>query len=308
MLTEHMKSVAAHIFAVKRYALHDGPNIRMTIFFKGCPLACWWCHNPEGIDFHSKVLFLADKCVGCGECVGHCPEKALRLAEEGVVRNNDKCTSCATCVQVCPALAHEATGRNMSIAEIVAEIKKDLPFFDQSGGGITCSGGEPLSQPESLLALLRASGQLGIHRTVDTSGFARVETLLEVAQHCELFLYDIKHMDSTIHERFTGVANELILSNLRALSDNGHAIRVRIPLIGGVNDDEKNIRATGAFVAGCKGVQGIDILPYHPSATAKYRKLGQLYKGAALAAPTKAHIAEIADALRKYIVDVNIGG
>lgn len=303
-----MKPLSADIFAIKRYALHDGPNIRTTIFFKGCPLACWWCHNPEGIDFLPKMLFLAEKCVGCGECIAHCPKKALSMTQEGIRRAEESCTSCGACAEICPALAHEATGRSVSITEIVAEVIKDLAFFDQSAGGITCSGGEPLSQPESLLALLKAFGRLGIHRAVDTSGFARVETLLEVARHCELFLYDIKHMDSTIHTRFTGVANDLILSNLQALSDNGHAIRVRIPLIMGVNDDEKNIRATGAFAARCKGVQGIDILPYHPSATAKYRKLGEVYKGVALAAPPRASLNEIADTLRKFNIDVNIGG
>jgi pyruvate formate lyase activating enzyme len=196
----------------------------------------------------------------------------------------------------------------MNIAEIVAEITKELPFFDQSGGGITCSGGEPLSQPESLLALLQACGRLGIHRVVDTSGFAGTETLLGVARHTELFLYDLKHMDSTIHKQYTGVANDLILNNLKVLGDSGQAIRVRIPLLGGINDDERNIRATGAFVAGCKGVQGLDVLPYHPSATAKYRKLGQIYQGAAFAAPTKAHLASVVDLLKKYISDVNIGG
>jgi pyruvate formate lyase activating enzyme len=196
----------------------------------------------------------------------------------------------------------------MSITEIVAEIKKELPFFDQSGGGITCSGGEPLSQPASLLALLQACGQLNIHRAVDTSGFAKTETLLQIARHVELFLYDLKHMDSTIHKRYTGVANELILNNLKTLGDSGQAIRVRIPLIGGINDDEQNIRATGAFVAGCKGVQGIDVLPYHSSATAKYRKLRQTYQGAAFAAPAKAHLESVVDLLKNYIIDVNIGG
>jgi pyruvate formate lyase activating enzyme len=303
-----MNAPSANIFAIKRYALHDGPNIRTTIFFKGCPLACWWCHNPEGIDFATKILYLAQKCVGCGQCLDRCPEKALHRTNEGVQRSEDTCTSCADCVEVCPALAHEATGRVMSIAEIVAEIKKELPFFDQSGGGITCSGGEPLSQPASLLALLQACGQLGIHRVVDTSGFAKTATLLQVARHAELFLYDLKHMDSTIHKRYTGVANELILNNLKTLGDSGQAIRVRIPLIGGINDDEHNIRATGAFVAGCKGVQGIDVLPYHPAATAKYRKLGRTYQGAAFAAPAKAHMESVVDLLKNYIIDVNIGG
>ncbi|MFH0782048.1 MAG: glycyl-radical enzyme activating protein [Pseudomonadota bacterium] len=303
-----MNTLFANIFAVKRYALHDGPNIRTSVFFKGCPLSCIWCHNPEGIGFTSKILYLAEKCVGCGECIEHCPEKALHFSSKGVNRMDDKCTSCAICVQTCPALAHEATGRRMSIAEIITDIKKEMPFFDQSGGGITCSGGEPLSQPESLQALLQACGQLGIHRALDTSGFAPTATLLNIARYTDLFLYDLKHMDNDTHKRYTGVANDLILSNLQALGNNGHTIRVRIPLIGGVNDDEKNIHATGAFVAGCKGVQGIDLLPYHPSATAKYRKLDLKYEGAHLTTPTKTHIAEVENLLKSYGIEVNIGG
>lgn len=303
-----MHSLSATIFAIKRYALHDGPNIRTTIFFKGCPLACRWCHNPEGIDFKIQLLNLTEKCVGCGECLDRCPEKALRLTSEGIRRDNRRCTSCRTCIDTCPALAHESTGWVMSIADIVTEIKKELPFFDQSGGGITCSGGEPLCQPDSLRALLRACGALGIHRAVDTSGFAATATLLDIARHTELFLYDLKHMDSNRHKQLTGVTNELILANLAALSNNGHAVRVRIPLIGGVNDDAENIRATGAFVAGCKGVQGIDVLPYHPSATAKYRKLGRQYKGLALTVPSRDHLAGILQLLREYITDVHIGG
>ncbi|MFH2092024.1 MAG: glycyl-radical enzyme activating protein [Pseudomonadota bacterium] len=303
-----MNTLTARIFAIKRYALHDGPNIRTTIFFKGCPLACQWCHNPEGIDFASKVVFLAEKCVGCGDCVQCCPEKALQLNNKGIYRDNEKCTSCAACVQACPALAHEAIGKIMSVAEIVAEIKKELPFIEQSGGGITCSGGEPLRQPESLLALLEACGKLGIHRAVDTSGFAPTQILLKVACHTDLFLYDLKHMDSIVHERFTGVGNELILKNLQMLSNNGHTIRVRIPLIRAVNDDDKNIRATGAFIARCKGVQGIDLLPCHPFATAKYRKLGLDYAGVKFKAPNREQISRVLEILKQYIADVNIGG
>ena len=308
MLNTKMNELTAHIFAIKRYALHDGPNIRITIFFKGCPLSCHWCHNPEGIDFAAKFLFLAEKCVGCGECIALCPNDAIHLVDKGSVRDEDSCTSCGTCVDTCPALAHEPTGKSMKISEIVEEVQKEMIFFEHNDGGITCSGGEPLSQPESLLALLQACGRLGIHRAVDTSGYAPTKTLLQVARHTEFFLYDIKHMDSETHKHFTGVGNELILSNLKAIGDNGAAIRVRIPLIGGVNDDIKNIEATGAFVAGCKGIEGIDILPYHPSATSKYRKLGQTYPGAALTTPDKTHLAAIVDSLKKHIVDVNIGG
>ena len=308
MLSNDMNELTAHIFAIKRYALHDGPNIRITIFFKGCPLACHWCHNPEGIDFTEKILFLAEKCVGCGECITLCPNNALRPVDKGIIRDEARCTSCGTCLRTCPALAHETTGTSMKISEIVKEVQKEMVFFEHNNGGITCSGGEPLSQPESLIALLQACGRLGIHRAVDTSGFAPTKTLLQVARHTEVFLYDLKHIDSDIHKRFTGVGNELILGNLKTLGDSGAAIRVRIPLIGGVNDDEKNIEATGAFIAGCKGVQGIDVLPYHPSATAKYRKLGRTYPGATFTTPSKAHLAAVVDSLKKHIVDVKIGG
>lgn len=303
-----MTALSATIFAIKRYALHDGPNIRTTIFFKGCPLNCRWCHNPEGLDPQIRIVTMAEKCAGCGLCLVKCPEKALDLTSAGLLRADELCTSCRACIDICPALAHEPTGWRMPIADIVAEIKKELPFFDQSGGGITCSGGEPLGQPESLRALLQACGALGIHRAVDTSGFAPTATLLEIGQHTELFLYDLKHLDSHRHQQLTGVANDLILTNLKALSDNGHAIRVRLPLIGGVNDDTENIKATGAFVAGCKGVQGIDVLPYHPSATAKYRKLGRVYPGGALTAPSREHLAMVLELLNEYITDISIGG
>jgi pyruvate formate lyase activating enzyme len=303
-----MTSQLATIFAIKRYALHDGPNIRTTIFFKGCPLACHWCHNPEGMDFKIKILNLAEKCVGCGECIQNCRDNVLRMTADGIRRDEDRCTMCRVCIDTCPALAHESTGWQLSIEELVAEIEKDLPFFDQSGGGITCSGGEPLCQPESLMALLQACGALGIHRAVDTCGFAPTETLLRIATQTDLFLFDLKHMDSNIHKQYTGVANELILHNLKALAATGKPIRIRIPLIAGVNDDEKNIQATGAFAAGCSGVEGIDVLPYHPSATAKYRKLSRNYQGKFLTAPSAETVARVVETLKKYRNDIRIGG
>lgn len=302
-----MTAPAATIFAIKRYALHDGPDIRTTIFFKGCPLACHWCHNPEGIDFVVDILSLAEKCVGCGECLGNCPARALELTPAGIHRDHDRCTLCGTCIDTCPALAHEPTGRRIGLDELVMEISKDLPFFDQSGGGITCSGGEPLCQPEFLHAFLAACGRLGIHRAVDTSGFAPTATLLRIAEIADLFLFDLKLMDSTRHRRYTGVDNQIILANLKSLAATGKPVRIRIPLIDGVNTDEENIHASGAFAAGC-AVEGIDILPYHPSATAKYRKLKKNYQGTSFTAPTAETLARIVEILEHYSDDVRIGG
>lgn len=303
-----MNSVQTTIFAIKRYALHDGPNIRTTIFFKGCPLSCHWCHNPEGIEFGLRLLSLEEKCIGCGECIDVCPENALRLSGEGVDRDSNRCILCGACIETCPALAHEATGWSISTEDLLAELKKDLPFFDQSGGGVTISGGEPLCQPQGLLALLQGCETLGIHRAVDTSGYVPTATLMEIAPYVDLFLYDIKHMDSSRHHQLTGVANDTILQNLKVLSESGREIRVRIPLMGGINDSEENIRATAIFAASCKGVQGIDVLPYHPSATAKYRKLSIDYQGGNVAAPTKQDLARVSALLKEYISDVRIGG
>ena len=296
------------IFAIKRYALHDGPNIRTTIFFKGCPLGCHWCHNPEGIEREIRVVTLAEKCVGCGECIEVCPEDALDLSKGTIHRNTELCSNCGHCVEICPALSHEAVGRETDTAQIMTEIKKDLPFFDQSCGGVTFSGGEPLMQPEFLLDLLQQCGTLEIHRTVDTSGFAPAEILLTVAEHTDLFLYDIKHMDDKKHRFFTGVSNELILHNLKTLSAAGKHIRVRIPLISGINDDEKNIRATGLFLTEIAPMQGIDILPHHNSGRGKYRKLGLKYPGSKMKCPEESRINRTVSILREYGLEVHLGG
>jgi len=308
LLINLMHTINSTIFAIKRYALHDGPNIRTTIFFKGCPLSCHWCHNPEGIDFKIKILTFPEKCVGCGECMENCRERALQLSPSGPSRNAENCNFCRNCIDTCPALVHEATGLEMTTDQLLLEIKKDLPFYNQTGGGVTFSGGEPLCQPVGLLALLKACGALGIHRTVDTSCFVPSEILLQVAEHTDLFLVDLKLMDDAQHRHYTGVSNELILHNLRLLASGGRQVRVRLPLIPSVNDDEKNVRATGAFVAGCKGIQGIDVLPYHPSATAKYKKLGMKYKGDDFKVPSTELTSKIQAILQQYISDVRIGG
>ena len=303
-----MKAESPTIFAIKRYALHDGPNIRTTIFFKGCPLGCHWCHNPEGIEREVRIITHSEKCVGCGACVEVCPEDALSLSRGIIQRDMDLCSQCGNCVDICPALSHEAIGWKTETQLLMAEIKKDLPFFDQSDGGVTFSGGEPLMQPGFLLELLKECGRLDIHRAVDTSGFAPTETVMSIAEHTDLFLFDIKHMDSEKHRFFTGVTNELILRNLKTLSTAGHLLRARIPLISGVNDDETNIRATGLFLIQCPSVQGVDILPFHPSGKAKYRKLAVNYQGKEMKSPKNDRINRAVSILKEYGLDVHVGG
>ncbi len=266
------------IFAVKGYAIHDGPNIRTTIFFKGCPLSCWWCHNPEGIDPDIALVWDKEKCIGCHGCLDHCRGSALTDTGTAISWNRDLCRRCYACVDLCPSLALSATGHEVTVDEVMDIIQKDIPFFDQSGGGVTFSGGEPLLQPEFLLALLRACGRLGLHRTVDTSGFASESVLLTVLPETDLFLFDLKLMDSGRHRLYTGVPNEPIHRNLRLLIRNRKAVRIRLPLIPGINDDAENLKATGNFVASL-GLTAIDLLPFHRGAEAKYRKLQRPYKG-----------------------------
>ena len=296
------------LFAIKRYALHDGPDLRVTVFLKGCPLTCLWCHNPEGMRPGPEIIRQRDKCAGCGECVPACPRGALSTGAGGIERDADLCTACGTCAEVCPALSHEAIGRRWTVGEVVAEIEKELPFFEGTRGGVTFSGGEPLAQPDFLEGLLIACGRLGLHRAVDTSGFAPVGTVRRIAAHADLFLFDLKHMDPAAHLRATGVDNALIHDNLRLAATAGTEVRLRLPLVPGINDDEDNIRRTGLFAASLPGVRGIDVLPYHAAAKGKYAKLGRPYPGRDIPAPDPARVDRAVNILQDCGLAVRIGG
>lgn len=297
------------IFDIKRYSINDGPGIRVTIFFKGCPLNCRWCHNPESISPKIQKLFTASKCIGCEECCRACPVQACRLTPEGIVTDDGLCTLCGKCAEACPTLATEMSGRYRSVDELLKIIDKERPFFDQSRGGVTFSGGEPLLYPDFLIEILDACGRQQIHRAVDTSGFVKIETLLRVAKYTDLFLYDLKMIDSDKHKLYTGVDNRLILENLKVLAENGAAIRVRIPLIGGVNDDDASIEAAAAFVAGLSGEKKpVDLLPFHDLAKGKVLKLGQERDLTGLSEPTQEELDRVVKTFAEHGLVASVGG
>lgn len=296
-------------FDIKRYSINDGPGIRVTVFLKGCPLSCVWCHNPESISTKVQKMYSHSKCIGCSDCVEHCPENALTLTNEGIITQVEACTLCGICAEVCPTKAMEMTGKLDTVDNIMKMIVRETVFMDQSEGGVTFSGGEPLRQSEFLIELLDACGRNGIHRTVDTSGFANTETLLEVAKRTDHFLYDLKMMNSEKHKKYTGVPNEKILSNLKILSETGASINIRIPFIKGVNSDNENMEETAIFIAGLSGEKKIvNLLPYHNIMTKKYQKLGGDYHQDELSEPSMEDKKTALAIFEKHGIKAIIGG
>jgi pyruvate formate lyase activating enzyme len=296
------------IFDIKRYSIHDGPGIRTTLFFKGCPLRCAWCHNPESQAAAEEMMFRSRRCQRCGACVEACPEGAIGWSEDGPLTDWSRCVRCGACALECYAEARERIGRTLTVAEAMAEIERDVAFYDQSGGGVTFSGGEPLQQPEFLGALLRACQEREIHTAVDTSGFAPWETLEGLRADVDLFLYDLKIMDEARHRQFTGASNALILENLRRLSAMRHALLIRIPVIPGVNADFESVRELGAFIAGLPQVSGVELLPYHRIALDKYERLNLPYGLPEVQPPSEVQMREIAQQLAQWGLAVRQGG
>jgi pyruvate formate lyase activating enzyme len=304
-----MAVISGIIFDIKRYAINDGPGIRTTVFLKGCPLSCIWCHNPESVSFKPQKMYNVSKCIGCGKCVSACPNLACRLTKEGIVTDPTLCRECGGCADVCPTKAAEMSGRSATVDSIMKIIGEEVIFYDQSGGGVTFSGGEPLAQPEFLTALLTACGEGEIHRTVDTSGFASTEILLNVAEETDFFLYDLKVMDPEKHKRLTGVDNKKILDNLRILAEAGADIAIRIPLIRGINDDAGNIDETARFVSNLAGSKKeVHLIPFHNIAEGKYAKLGVPYNPEEMKEPTEAEQNAAVKHFERYGVSAQIGG
>jgi pyruvate formate lyase activating enzyme len=296
------------VFDIKRYAIHDGPGIRTTVFFKGCPLRCRWCHNPESWKDNPEPALRRNRCLRCGRCVQTCPQNAISLTENLPLTDPEKCTLCGECIETCPGGAREIIGRRMTVAEVMTEIEKDIIFYDESAGGATFSGGEPLMQAEFLLALLNQCRKKQIHTAVDTSCCAQPDVVDAVAKKTDLFLCDLKHTDSDAHRRLTGVENTLIFANIKRLSHAGKRIIIRIPIIPGFNDDPENIEATGKFAASLPGVIRIDILPYNPGGTEKARRLAAAIDLIQVEIPNDQRMNSIAALLGKYGFEVKIGG
>lgn len=297
------------IFDIKRYAINDGPGIRIVIFLKGCNLNCAWCHNPESISTETERMYAPAKCIMCGTCMMACPEKAITLTSEGIITDAELCNMTGRCATVCPTKAIELSGKLMSVAEIMKEIEKERVFFDQSGGGVTFSGGEPLLQSKFLIELLDECGKRGIHRAIDTAGLANTEIILEVAKRTDLFLYDLKLMDSEKHREWVGVPNEKILENLKLLAETEAKIIIRIPLIGGVNDDADNMKATARFVSELSGEKKqVNLLPYHKIAQTKYQKLGRPEEFQLLEEPTKEAQQQAIAIFQEFGIKASIGG
>lgn len=298
------------IFDIKRYSINDGPGIRVTVFLKGCPLSCTWCHNPESQSPKIQKLYTSSRCIGCGKCVEACPDNALMLTPgSGIVTDFEQCNLCGNCADVCPSRAMEISGSQLSIDEIMIAIRKETLLMDTSSGGVTFSGGEPLQHPDLLVSLLKACGNEGIHRAVDTSGYAKWEILRKVSAYTDLFLYDIKHMDPEMHKQFTGVSNDLILDNLKLLAGIDCKIAIRIPLIEGFNTDKLNISRTAAFIAALpENARTVQLLPYHNIASKKYEKLGGYYNPGHLSEPSEKTISNCMEIFNAYGLSATIGG
>jgi len=306
-LGEEALGATARVFNIQRFSIQDGPGIRTTVFFQGCPLGCTWCHNPEGRTSEAVLPFHKNLCRSCFTCRAACPENAILEGPDARVDRN-KCTLCMKCAMACPYAALTVSGKVMNVDEIFNQVSRDTVFYRNSGGGVTASGGEPLVQAEAVIELFRRCRDRGIRTALDTCGSVSWEVLEEVSSLADLVLYDLKGLDSGKHKEWTGIGNEVILDNLLRLSwGRTGDVRIRVPLIPGFNDCPEDLERMAEFLRRIP-VQGLDVLPYHSFGEAKYRALGLTYRLTGVPDYDHRLAEERISTLRAAVADVTIGG
>ena len=286
-----------NITNIQKFSIHDGDGIRTTVFFKGCPLKCEWCHNPETQRFEKEMQVDREKCTGCGTCASVCPNGAVRMTEDHRPSWDPKaCTFCGKCENFCPAGSREIVGREYTVKELTKELMKDQMFYEESGGGVTFSGGEVMSMDmDFILAMAKELKRQDVTLTIDTCGYVPYERFEKILPYVNTFLYDVKVMDPELHKKYMGTDNKLILENLVRLSQDGARIYIRIPTIKEVNGNEENMKETIAFLKEHDiHPAGVNLLPYHDTGSGKYAKLGMEYKGTDLHAPDKEEMEALA--------------
>jgi len=304
----HNTGITGCVFNVERFATRDGPGIRTTVFLKGCSLRCLWCSNPESMQPLPQLFFFENLCQRCGQCVPVCPNNATSAnpGDGAISIDRSLCTGCGKCVEVCPAKAREISGKIMTVDEVMEEVRKDSLFYQNSGGGVTVSGGEPTLQPEFVRELLRQCQQAAFHTCLDTCGVVQTEVLAGILEYTDLVLFDNKHMDTEKHKEITGADNKLILENLKMIVAQGKPVIIRLPLVPEHNDSEENIRDLATLMNEL-GLTRIDLLPYHSLGKTKYERLGIEYKLADLKPHESNQVDQIKAILESYGLQVGIG-
>ncbi len=293
------------IFNIQKFSLHDGPGIRTTVFMKGCSLACKWCSNPESMNWNQEIMTHNVRCIGCKKCAEACPVGAIVFTERGREIDWEKCNNCLECARVCPAKAIECIGYYMTVEEVMKKVESDRTFYENSNGGMTVSGGEPLVQPEFVRELLKKCQEKGIHTTLDTTGNAPWQNIESVLEYVDLVLQDIKHTDTGMHKKGTSVGNELILENAKKIAKRKR-IWIRMPLIPEFNDSEVNIKKVAEFASDI-GAEKVSVLPYHELGSSKYPDLGRVYSMQGTKPPEKKVVERVRKTIESYGLKVEIG-